>query len=48
MDGRGVWGISPMCPDMGSACYSTYDTPEGGVGVLKNINFCKLDKTDMK
>ena len=21
-DGREVWGISPMCPDIGSACYS--------------------------
>ena len=31
-DGREVGGISPMCPDMGSACYSTHDTPGGCVG----------------
>lgn len=32
-DGRAVWEISPMCPDIGSACYSTHDTPRGCVGI---------------
>jgi len=32
-DGREVWGISPMCPDMSSACYSTHDTPGGCVNI---------------
>lgn len=30
-----------VCPDIGSACYSTHDTPEGCVDILKNRNNCK-------
>ena len=33
-------GILPMCPDMGSACYSTNDTPGGRFGLW---NFCITD-----
>ncbi len=32
-----------MCPDMGSACYFTHDTPGGCVGVLKNSKKEYLD-----
>ena len=38
-DGREVWGISPMCPDMGSACYSTHDTPGGCVDTYILIKY---------
>ncbi len=35
-DGREVWGISPMCPYIGSACYSCLSTlPEGVSAVFK-------------
>ena len=34
-DGREVWGISPMCPDIGSACYSCLSTLPEGVSVFR-------------
>ena len=33
----GNMGILPLCPDTGSACYSTLDTPGGCVGLW---SFC--------
>ncbi len=32
-DGREVWGILLMCPDMGSACYSCLSTLPEGVSI---------------
>ena len=38
-DGREVGGISPMCPDIGSACYSCLSTLPEGVSVLTILVF---------
>ncbi|MDE7425923.1 MAG: hypothetical protein K2N51_19870 [Lachnospiraceae bacterium] len=33
-DGREVWGISPMCSDIGSACYGCFVTTKDVADII--------------
>ena len=41
-DGREVWGISPMCSDIGSACYSCHEF--GTTIVIPNRKLYRINR----